>query len=57
MNRVKTIALVGYDSGRLKIIEKYYIHVNIDNMQIVEDIHLVLNHMMMFILSKMGDNN
>lgn len=47
----ETIALVGYDGGRLKKIAKYYIHVNVNNMQIVEDIHLVLDHMMMFILS------
>ncbi|SDB29059.1 D-sedoheptulose 7-phosphate isomerase [Pseudobutyrivibrio sp. YE44] len=48
-----TIALTGYSGGKLKEISKYNIHVNIDNMQIVEDIHLVLNHMMMFILSGM----
>lgn len=48
-----TIALVGYSGGKLKEIAKYNIHVNINNMQIVEDIHLVLNHMMMFILSGM----
>lgn len=52
----ETIALVGYEGGRLKDIAKYHIHVNINNMQIVEDVHLVLNHMMMFILSGMcGD--
>ena len=48
-----TIALTGYSGGKLKEIAKYNIHVNIDNMQIVEDVHLVLNHMMMFILSGM----
>lgn len=47
----ETIALVGYDGGRLKGIAKHHIHVCVDNIQIVEDIHLVLNHMMMFILS------
>lgn len=46
-----TIAFTGYSGGKLKDISKYNIHVAIDNMQIVEDIHLVLNHMMMFILS------
>lgn len=50
----ETIALVGYDGGRLKDIAKYHIHVNVNNMQIVEDIHLVLDHMMMFILSEMS---
>ncbi|MCI9487805.1 MAG: SIS domain-containing protein [Lachnospiraceae bacterium] len=48
-----TIALTGYGGGRLKELAKYNIHVNVDNMQIVEDVHLILNHMMMFILSGM----
>ncbi len=48
-----TIAFTGYNGGKLKDIARYNIHVNVDNMQIVEDIHLVLNHMMMFILSGM----
>lgn len=49
----ETIALVGYDGGRLKNIAKHHIHVNINNMQIVEDVHLVLDHMMMSILAGM----
>ena len=48
-----TIALTGYSGGKLKQIAKYNIHVNIDNMQIVEDVHMALDHMMMFILSGM----
>lgn len=48
-----TIALTGYSGGKLKTIAKHNIHVNVDNMQIVEDVHLILNHMMMFILSGM----
>lgn len=48
-----TIAFTGYRGGKLKELAKYNIHVAIDNMQIVEDVHLVLNHMMMFILSGM----
>lgn len=47
-----TIAFTGYDGGKLKEIAKCNIHVGINNMQIVEDIHLVLNHMMMYILSE-----
>lgn len=50
---VDTIAFTGYSGGKLKDIAKYNIHVPINNMQIVEDVHLVLNHMMMFILSDM----
>ena len=48
-----TIAFTGYSGGRLKQIAHHNVHVEVDNMQIVEDIHLVLNHMMMFILSGM----
>lgn len=48
-----TIAFTGYSGGKLKEIAKHNIHVAIDNMQIVEDVHLILNHMMMFILSGM----
>lgn len=48
-----TIALTGYSGGKLKEMAKYNIHVNIDNMQIVEDMHIILNHMMMYILSGM----
>ena len=48
-----TIAFTGYSGGKLKEIAKYSIHVKVDNMQIVEDIHLMLNHMIMFILSGM----
>lgn len=50
-----SMALVGYDGGRVKEIAKHYIHVNINNMQIVEDVHLVMNHLMMYILSGMMD--
>ena len=49
----ETIALVGYQGGKLKDLAKYCIHVNVDNMQIVEDVHLMLDHMMMYILSGM----
>lgn len=51
-----TIAFTGYSGGKLKEIAKYNVHVAVDNMQITEDIHLVLNHMMMFILSETEDN-
>lgn len=54
-NGGETIAFTGYSGGKLKTIAKHGVHVNVDNMQIVEDIHLVLNHMMMYILSGMGD--
>lgn len=46
-----TVAIVGYDGGKLKEMADYCIHVDIDNMQITEDVHMVLNHLMMFTLS------
>lgn len=49
----ETVAFTGYSGGKLKQLAKYNVHVAIDNMQITEDIHLVLNHMMMYILSGM----
>ena len=49
----ETIVLVGYDGGKLKKIAKYHIHVEVDNIQVVEDVHLMLDHLMMFILSGM----
>lgn len=49
----ETIAFTGYSGGKLKAMAKHNIHVAVDNMQIAEDVHLILNHMMMFILSGM----
>ncbi len=47
----KTISIVGYDGGRMKEIADYCIHVNIHNMQIAEDVHMILDHVMMYVLS------
>lgn len=46
-----TIAIVGYSGGKMKEIADYNIHVNINDMQISEDIHMMLDHMMMYVLS------
>ena len=46
-----TIAIVGYNGGRMKEIADYNINVEINDMQIVEDLHMVLDHMMMWVLS------
>jgi D-sedoheptulose 7-phosphate isomerase len=43
----ETIGLVGYDGGRLKGLVDHCIHVPADDMQLVEDLHLVMNHVMM----------
>lgn len=46
----KTIAIVGYSGGKMKDMADYSIHVEIDDMQIAEDLHMVLDHMMMWVL-------
>ena len=48
----KTIAIVGYRGGKMKEMADYSIHVDIDDMQIAEDLHIVLDHMMMWVLSR-----
>jgi len=47
----QTIGLTGYDGGKLRRICSRGIHVNLPDMQITEDIHMILDHMMMKILS------
>lgn len=46
-----TIAIVGYSGGKMKEMADYNIHANIKDMQISEDIHMMLDHMMMYVLS------
>lgn len=46
----KTVAIVGYSGGKLKEIADYSIHVKVDDMQIAEDIHMVMDHLMMHTL-------
>ena len=45
------IGLCGYRGGKVKEMADICLHVDIDNMQITEDIHMVLDHCMMFILA------
>jgi len=49
-----TVSIVGYNGGKLKDLADYSIHVNINNMQIVEDLHMVMDHLMMYTLSNSG---
>lgn len=44
---IETVGLVGYGGGRLKELADYCVHVPVDDMQKVEDLHLVVNHIMM----------
>ncbi len=49
-NRV--IGLCGYSGGRLRELADVSVHVNIDNMQITEDIHMILDHLMVTVFMK-----
>jgi D-sedoheptulose 7-phosphate isomerase len=45
-----TFGLVGYDGGKLKQLAQNCIHVNINDMQITEDLHMVMDHLIMKVL-------
>lgn len=47
---IKTIAITGYDGGKLREMADYKMHVPIDNMKIAEDIHMFFDHMIMHVL-------
>lgn len=46
-----TIAIVGYDGGEMKGMADYCIHVEVNDMQISEDLHMILDHMMVWVLN------
>ena len=41
------IGFTGFNGGKLKKLSDISLHVPINNMQIVEDVHLLFNHVMM----------
>jgi|SRR3989338_14338 len=47
-----TCGLTGYNGGKLKEIARYSVNANFDDMQISEDIHLMLTHLLMKITRK-----
>ncbi len=52
----KIIGLCGYSGGKVKEMSDICLHVNVNNMQIVEDVHMMLDHCMMFILAYCNKN-
>ena len=44
----KTIGLSGRDGGKLKQMARLPIHVNNDHMGIIEDIHMIISHMLCY---------
>lgn len=51
---IDTLGISGYDGGRLRQLTKYHLHVNINDMQMTEDIHMIFDHMMMRCFYEMG---
>lgn len=50
----KVIAITGYSGGRLIELADYKMHVNVDDMQVAEDIHMIFDHMIMRVLGKIA---
>ncbi len=50
-----TIGITGYDGGEVKKRSSYNVHVPVMDMQVSEDIHMMLDHCMMSILCKYGE--
>jgi D-sedoheptulose 7-phosphate isomerase len=48
---VTVIGATGYSGGLLYKLSDYHLHVPIDNMQITEDVHMIFDHLMMWILA------
>lgn len=46
------VGLTGYNGGKLKELSDLNIHINIDNMQITEDLHMMLAHLIFYVLSE-----
>jgi len=47
---IKTVGITGYDGGRLAKLVDISFNVPVDDMQITEDVHLILDHLMMSVL-------
>lgn len=43
----RTVGLTGYSGGKLKNLAELSVHFNVDDMQIVEDLHLMTTHICM----------
>ena len=52
---VQTVAVCGYSGGKIREIADVVFHVDVNNMQIVEDVHLILNHLLMNVIQRLWD--
>lgn len=48
----KVIGITGYKGGKLKELADYSMHVDIEDMQIAEDVHMMFDHMLMRVISQ-----
>lgn len=48
---IPIVGITGYSGGRLRELADYMMHVDIDDMQIAEDIHMIFDHMMLRVLT------
>ena len=51
-NGGKTIGLTGYQGGKLKEICHHSVNMNVDDMQISEDLHMMMDHLSLRIISE-----
>jgi D-sedoheptulose 7-phosphate isomerase len=49
-----TVGIVGFGGGKLKAMVDHCFHVKVDDMQLVEDVHMILVHILMRILDTSG---
>lgn len=54
---IKVIGITGYGGGKLKEMADYSMHVNENDMQIAEDVHMTFDHMMMKVFYNFLVNN
>lgn len=52
-----TVGVCGYDGGKLKPLVDACFHVKVNDMQIVEDVHLMLGHILMRVLDVNGTDD
>lgn len=53
----KTVGVTGFSGGKLREMADYHMHVNVDDMQITEDIHMAFDHMMYRVLTDTLNNS
>ncbi len=46
-----TVGITGYTTGKLRGIAGYNVNLNIDDMQVAEDLHIVINHLLVNLLT------